>query len=759
MKQLEKFPLDILILYSLKEFNDGNLSLANKIHRFFELKVKESLLIAEKALNIGNNFKVDNILSNIAKAKIVQTEWLSITSERKKSLDNRLEIPDKNKFDSDILKSLKNKRINFVESFLEKILTTFNKSQFKKTEHIAKQLIIIFPKVAEFHNLLGSSQIALGKYIHAIKTYENALKFNPKDAELFSNLGLSNLKSGFLIQAELYFRKSIHIDEKILQSNKNLGDLLLDQGNYFEAEYYQRKVISIDSFNASGFANLSICLSRQNKLKEALNIAKKSCELSPQNILYLNNLGLIYKANKLLENAEFIFRLCIKIKPEYSEAHNNLGTLLQKYNIADAIHHYHIAEKLEKNSSDILFNLAVSYRQISKHKTAIKYAQKSILFNPKNSNSLKILGVLQSDSGDFKSSIKSLKSSIENNPNETETYRLLGRIYRYNKNEILNLEKIVVNSKINFEQKKHLWFSLGKAYEDIRDFPKSWKNYNLANNFVNQKLNYSLEKEVLYFNSIKKVFVNLKPNQKIFFPPTIQRPIFIIGMPRSGTTLVEQIISSNKKVFPGGELEIIPKFMGASLITQLYKSNNNPNNLFIELIKNLRSQYFEKIRLKTNKKIFTDKMPHNFLYLGILKLAFPEAKFIYVSRDPLDNCFSIYKNYFSDNGHPFSYNLEALGKYYLLQEDLFKFWKNHLPDSIDEIKYENIITNKEDAIRNLIASCDLNWSKKYLEFHKNSRVVYTSSSYQVRKKIYSSSIGSWKNYSIYLEDLKKILIK
>lgn len=753
MENIEQFPLDGLIIFSLSEYSKGNKNIADKIYEVFQLKVKEGLIKAQNYVKVGKNYEADIILSNITKAKIAQSEWIYITTQRKNKCEINLSnsspsnsIPLNQDIYENLIK-LDDKSINYQ---MEKLKKDYGNSKFFEVAKRSKQLIVIFPYEVEFHNFLGLSQIALNKTLGAIKTFENALKFNPKCSTLLSNMAQAQHLSGFKEHAELFYRKSLIENKNLFEANKNLGLILIDQKNFLEAEYYLNKAVKINGKCSLSIVNLSLSYRKQRKLEEALELAKKACQLSPDNFKYLNNLGLAYKYNNFLADAGECFRMAIKICPNYSEAHNNLGTVIQRNNPFEAIHHYEAAKHDETISCEVFFNLACAYRDIANTLKSFFYIKKSIKQNPNFSNGFKVLGILNVDSGNFKKAISCFKKSIEIDRYNTEVYRLLGKIYLFSKEEVLKIENLIRENIFPEEEIKHLYFALGDFFEKHKDYENSWHYLKKANDVISKRVSFSKSNAIKNHQLINKFYHGLK-NSGTIFPATDKTIIFIIGMPRSGTTLIEQILSNNEFTYAGGEIDLIPKTIDQFIKKQNELSDGIDLDAF-EICNNLRELYLKYFDVKTNKKILIDKMPYNFLYTGILNLVFPEAIFIDVVRNPNDNCFSIYKNYFSDNSHAYSYDLLNIRHYYSLYLKQIRLWRRALPEKIYTIKYERLINHPEQEIKHLIRFCNFTWSDSYLDFYKNKRHVFTTSANQVRQKLYTSSIGSWKNYSRFFFD-------
>ena len=311
----------------------------------------------------------------------------------------------------------------------------------------------------------------------------------------------------------------------------------------------------------------------------------------------------------------------------------------------------------------------------------------------------------------------------------------------------------------NTENKMLLAFSLGKAFWDTKDFDKSFKYYYEANNICRKNVSFFLDKEKLFFEEIKNSFTKKIFNKYHNAGCLDLDPIFIVGMPRSGTTLIEQIISSHPKVFGADEVEFIP---------WLIKKNFEGKNLllyFNEIIKfdkanlkNIGEEYGSLMKeLSDNSERTTDKLPTNFLSVGFIKLILPKSKIIHCHRNPKDNCVSIFKHHFTSGKVNFAYDMNEIVQYYNLYKDLMDYWNNLLPGHVYNIKYENLINNTETEIRNLLKNCDLEWNDQCLKFYNNKRVIKTASDIQARNKIYTSSVDSWKNYEKYLkEDFAKL---
>ena len=510
---------------------------------------------------------------------------------------------------------------------------------------------------------------------------------------------------------------------------------------------------------------LAVDAFKSGRLLEAEDLARKLIDSNPSVVFLYNLLGLILVELKDIDQALKYYEKGIKIDSNFAEIYNNMGVLFFRYkysgnakNIEDL---YKKSISLNKNMSEVHSNLGNLYNAQNKHEEAIRCYKKAFEINPKFSFALLNLASLYLSLGKINEAKEKLEEAIGISPNMIEAHRVLSRIISYTDghDHLTELKKLYNNlDEESTKNRMLLAFSLGKAFWDTKDFDKSYKYYNEANNICKKDVSFIPEKEKNIFEEIKNSFTK-KIFEKYYNAGCLDlEPIFIVGMPRSGTTLIEQIISSHPKVFGAGEVEFIPK-----LITKNFEDKNlllffneiikfDKNNL-----KNIGEEYGMLMRnLSNNSERTTDKLPTNFMSIGFIKLILPKSKIIHCYRSPKDNCTSIFKHHFTSGKVNFAYDMNDIIQYYNLYKDLMGYWNNLLPEQIYNLKYENLINNTEAEIRNLLTNCNLEWNNQCLEFYNNKRAINTASDIQARNKIYNSSIDSWKKYE---KHLKKYFIK
>lgn len=530
---------------------------------------------------------------------------------------------------------------------------------------------------------------------------------------------------------------------------KVLGAIFKQTGRIKEAFIYMSKSVELNSQDSEAHNNLGVTLKELGKLKEAEASFIKALKLEPIYIEALNNLGLILKEQGKVKKAIDIFSKIIKLNPNFVEAYYNIGNSLKSLGkLKDAKKNFKKAIALKPDYPEAYNNLGNTLKEMNKHEDAIAIYKKAIRLKP-NSQLFKNLGVTLQELGRLEEAEANYNHAINLQPEYVEAHRCLSIIKKYfsKDKQYLKMEELYLDKDILKQERCQINFALAKASEDLGDFKKAFNHYSEGNALRKILLNYQIDED-------KKIFSKIKSTHPLIMQNSLENnylvnnvtPIFIVGMPRSGTTLVEQIISSHPSVYGGGELFFIKQF-GSSLACGL--STINKSSLL-----NFREKYLKKLQSLSKKHLFiTDKMPQNFLYLGLISIAFPEAKIIHVKRDPAAVCWGNYKQYFTQESLGFRYSLNDLIIYYKLYENLMQFWEKSLNDKIFNFNYDILTMNQKRETKRLINHIDLDWNEKCMHPQDNTRSVATASNTQIRKKIYQGSSEKWKNYKPFIKDV------
>ncbi len=521
---------------------------------------------------------------------------------------------------------------------------------------------------------------------------------------------------------------------------------------------------------------------KSQRVKEAENLTKKLISENPKIVFLYNLLGLILVQQEKFDQALEWYQKGIEVDPNFAMIYNNLGLLYsnQKNDNVKAEEYYKKSIALKQNIPEPYNNLAALYQLTDKFDEAIECFNKAIEINPKFVHAYHNLGNIYTALGRFTEAKEKFMQAIEVDPNYSVSHRTLSRLIKYtdkdqhflklkdlynkinlqskvNEKDQINFSKDPANKSIygdlNSLNKINLAFALGKAYEDIKNFDRSFEFYKEANFLHNRRLNFSMDREKLRFNKIKRTFCESLYEKHKESGSKDSSPIFILGMPRSGTTLIEQILSSHRDVFGGDEQLFIPDVLRKNFGDKDLKLYfDNILDFDGDKFKDMGEEYISSMKkISNNSRIYTDKFPENFLWIGFIKLILPQSKIIHCFRNSRDNCLSLFKNHFLSGRMNYAYDLNQIVEYYNLYHDLMQYWNKTLPNFIFNLKYENMILNTESEIKKLLKFCDLTWSDKCLHFHENKRSVKTASDVQARKKIYSSSINSWKKYEKFLK--------
>ena len=478
--------------------------------------------------------------------------------------------------------------------------------------------------------------------------------------------------------------------------------------NFELAEKEYNKIIRTDPNNYEAVRHLGILFFDTNKNEEAYNCFQKAIALNPKGFEAYNNLGTINLRNNNNELAEKCFKKSFELMPSYLPAINNLAGLYVK---------------LQKKDEALIFAKKGLSLKNDNPVTRNQYA-KALILNNELDEAIKILEELCTSYSipDFRVNLSSAYKEIGNFKKSEEiindefkkdfTHIDFFAGYASNKSNTLSKEQVqyyedVVNKnkEVSIHLKVKICETFFTYYKNKKDFKKSEKYLLKMNQFQFGLKEFDFELEENLFENIKTIF---KKNLNFRLERTGSIiPIFICGMPRSGTTLCEQILSSHSKVNGAGELNYLASLAGFEGLIQI---NDESLNKFLQnindedFLKNFRKQYFKNLgkHKKDKSQYICDKMPHNFIFIGLIKLIFPEAKIIYCKRAPIDNCFSLYSHKFLEMSHQYSYDQKTLGKYYKLHSDLMEFWLNKYKDQIYVLDNEELIENQEKVSREFI---------------------------------------------------------
>lgn len=410
-------------------------------------------------------------------------------------------------------------------------------------------------------------------------------------------------------------------------------------------------------------------------------------------------------------------------------------------------------------SADQYLEIARKLRNTHKLSEAEAHLVGALEEYPEHAELLSEMASVYNEFGKKDAAASYMERALKVDPGNTAYHRYLSLYKRYADPadpHIAQLDKMVEDPNIVGVGKSDCHFALGKAHEDLQSYESSFYHYKRGNDIRSKQLGFSLQQPETYFRFIEESFTREFVDSHTLDTNYDICPVFIVGMPRSGTSLTEQILASHKDVHGAGELAalttVFAKHFG--LVVSVYQENFSRMDL--ERIKIGADFYMKVLKNKSSKHPYiTDKMPLNFRYIGFIRAMFPHAKIVHVYRDPRDTCLSLYKHRFMNNNLPFVYNEDHLAGYYACYRSMMQYWHKAFPGSILDFSYEELVDNQEEKTRNLLEFCGLDWDENCLEFHETERTVDTASSSQVKEKLHSKGVGYWKKYEPYLSDAIK----
>ena len=615
----------------------------------------------------------------------------------------------------------------------------------------------INPNDADIYYNFGRVLIGLGRLEEAIQVYHQALGINPDDADVYYYLGKALTKQGKLEEAIQSYAKVLEINPDLTAVYNNLGPALQKQGRLEEAVQVYHRALEISPDDARTHNNLGDALKLQGRYELAIQAYYQATEINPNYMKAYNNLGDIFRQQDRLEEAAQAYYRALEIGPSDANIYNNLGNVLQEQGKLElAIQAYYRATEINPKYLQAYNNLGNTFRQQDRSEEAIQAYQQAIGIDADYAEAHGNLGNLLRELGRLEPAIHAYRKSLSINPNNVAMHYMLAKTKKHGSydHEICAMEALLKNPSIANPQKVDLYFALGKAFEDLQMYEKAFEFFSIGNRAIRETIEYDISQDEDFFKRLMNTFS--KPLLDWYSGSGFDdnTPIFILGMPRSGTSLVEQILSSHNDVYGAGELYDLRQ----TILTANHKVTQRrfPDYLG-QLDRNKLTQfginYVKRLReYSHHARHITDKIPANFLYIGMIKLILPNARVIHCQRNPIDTSLSCFKNHFA-LGHRFSYDLQELGAYYRLYKRLMSHWDDVLPNYIFHFQYEDLITDQEKQTRVLLEHCGLEWEESCLSFHQTERLVRTMSSPQVRRPIYGDSVGLWKKYENQLQPL------
>lgn len=629
-----------------------------------------------------------------------------------------------------------------------------------EAEMLLRRATKIAPGSAEAHGNLAAALQAQGRYEEAATHYERALARRPD--LLDARLGLAAC-----LQASGRHGATIACYEMILaaetahpEANYGLATLLARLGRVDEAIAKYRAALAGDPDFAEASHGLGLLLAGAGSREEALSCFLNALDVDPEYIDARLALGKTLSRLDRDEEAMTAFRVVLAVEPDHSEAHNRMGILLDRNRRhAEAIEHFRTALARDPENVDAMGGLANAMKNIGQHPEALAMARRVVALRADYAPAAGLLGAVLAEIGSIDEAVSEFQRAVALAPEAMEYAYHLVQLAKVKPGEsaLQSLEAAVPTvEKLSKRERGLLYFGLAKAYDDIGEKDRGFNHLLRGNATKRSETEYNEAAMLDGMDCIARVFSPelMAGRENLGDPSNV--PVFIVGMPRSGTTLVEQILASHRAVFGAGERpemsRVVERVRGERLGAASF-----PEAVWTltgESFRQMGRDYVTQLRsLAPDAARITDKMPINFLYVGLIHLILPNARIIHTQRDPVDTCLSCFSKLFAGD-QPFTYDLAELGRFYRAYQRLMAHWRTvMLPDLFLEVDYEVMVGDFASQAQRIVAHCGLEWDPACLRFYETSRPVHTASMTQVRQPIYSSSVGRWRPDATLLQPL------
>jgi tetratricopeptide (TPR) repeat protein len=611
------------------------------------------------------------------------------------------------------------------------------------------------PNDAEAHSNLGNALRAVGRLDEAIASYRRALEIRPDLPKLNAIIGNTLSHLGRFADAVASYRRAIELEPRLAETHSNLGNALLNSGHLREAEASCRRALELEPDFAGAHTNLGNALREQRDYAAAIASHRRALEIRPAFAEAHINLGNALRDRGELPDAESAYRRALGIEPRLAVGHNNLGSALRDLGrIDEAEAAFRQALALQPNYAQAHTNLAIVLRLEGRFAEALSSCRQALEIDPRFTPALVFMGELEADKGEFSRAEQLFERALSVDENSAQAWAGICGLRKMTASDAgwLTGALRIAQRPLVPQAEAQLRYAIGKYFDDVQDYASAFTQYRQANELAKRylpkhnrtQLTQAVNQTISQYN---REWLNEARCDSI----TSVRPVFVVGMPRSGTTLAEQILASHPDVFGAGEL---PFWTQAAAKFETATAGSEPQGNRVSM---LAEDYLRLLQSLSADALRTvDKMPTNFRSLGLICAALPNARIIHMRRNPIDTCLSIYFQNF-DVAHTYGTDLEDLAHYYAEYVRLMEHWGTTLPiGTMLDVPYEALVSDPEAWSRKMLEFVGLPWDRRCLDFHQAKHTVSTRSRWQVRQKISQSSVERWRNYEQFIGPLLKL---
>lgn len=672
----------------------------------------------------------------------------------------------------------------------------YGQGKYEQSETICRQIIAARPSLADAHNILGVTLNALGKADTAAATLREAIALAPSVASYHANLGEVLRQHGQTDQAEEALQSAIRLDPANAQALNNLGIIHFERKQFDAAVEHYRTALAARPAMAEALNNLGNALRMTSDADGAMRAYQDALVYRETYPEAYNNLGTLLQQERRFEEAERALKKAIAQKPNYAEAHNNLAqlyvtqgkdvealrilgdalkfapdnlqTLLITARIQNRRGNFTPAEqgarasiRHDPNSVEALVLLGQVLHETDRFDEALDVLEKAVALAPDNPEALNFHGVALKSVGRLDEAREQILKSLDINGSIYGAYANLNDLVDFSSgigDELFQRMDEIFRAASD-QRAEHflpLHFAYAKALEDRGEHARALDHYVLGGRMKRGQLDYDEAETFAFFDAIMAAFPKELFERRSFEGVSDDRLVFIIGMPRSGSTLVEQILASHPDVYGAGEVKHFSRTLGQlrDRFPSLLKYPQMMDQVTPAQLSIVANSYISFMADDAGSaKRITDKLLTNYFFVGLIHFLFPNARIVHTVRNPIDTCVSGFTKLFKDD-MPHSYDLGEMGRYYRKYRELMAYWESVLPEgTMHRVSYEDMVADIEKEAKVLASFLDLPWNDACLKFYESSRPVKTASVAQVRKPIYRTAVDRWKRYGTGLEPL------
>jgi tetratricopeptide (TPR) repeat protein len=643
----------------------------------------------------------------------------------------------------------------------ERAMTFLRAGDSAMAETICRRALNDFPRDANLLCLLGASLLRQGKPKDAEHTLTRAVRLYGRFARAHETLAEALMMQGRLPEALEALERAEELEPGSASVRLKKGKVLDGLGREDDASRAFEESFKLTPHREELVRGLR--LQRMGDLVGAERVYRDVIIRDPENVDALRLLAGVAMRAKQWSDAEALLEKALDIAPDFVQGWMDLGLARQEQDRTDdALAAYARAERLEPENPNAYAAAATTNAMAGRHDEALLLFDRAIGKDARHAAAHSGRGHVLKTIGRQEDAVQAYRHCTEHNPWHGETWWSLANLktFHFEPQDIEVMERQLENGNLGDEQRANFQFALGKAYEDAGEYSRAFEYYRAGNDNRRQRETYDPVNTADSHDKFIEVFTRSFVDEKAGHGNPSNAPIFIVGLPRSGSTLLEQILASHPDVEGTHELPDLGR-VARSVGTQRQDRKGFPAAVW-----ELDDEDFDKLgadylRRTARHRVlgtprFTDKMPNNFAHVGLLSLILPNAKIIDARRHPLDSCLGSYKQLFA-RGQPFTYDLFELGEFYLEYRRLMDHWHDVLPGKVLEVQYESVVDDLEGEVRRILDYCEVPWNDACLRFYETDRAVKTASSEQVRKPIYESSKHHWRKYEEELAPLIEIL--